>query len=47
MIIVQTLTTYRIAKADKWEQFFTDGTSQRQIAFQNLVVSIEEDDMFK
>jgi hypothetical protein len=47
LVIVQTIATYRIAKADKWEQFFTDGTSRRQIAFQNLVVSIEEDDMFK
>jgi seryl-tRNA synthetase len=47
LVIVQTLATYRIAKADKWEQLFTDGTSRRQVAFQNLVVSIEEDDLFK
>ena len=47
LVIVQTLATYRSAKADKWEQLFTDGTSRRQVAFQNLVVSIEEDDLFK
>jgi hypothetical protein len=44
---VQTLATYRIAKADKWEQLFTDGTSRRQVAFQDLVISIEEDELFK
>ena len=47
LVIAQTLATYRIAKADKWEQLFTDGTSQRQVAFQNLIVSIEEDHLFK
>ena len=47
LVIVQTLATYRIAKADQWEQLFTDGTARRQGAFQNLVVSIEEDDLFK
>ena len=43
-VVIQTLATYRIAKADKWEQLFTDGTSHRQVAFQNLIVIIEEDD---
>jgi hypothetical protein len=47
LVVVQTLATYRIAKANKWEQLFTDGTSRRQVAFQNLIVSIEEDDLFK
>ncbi len=28
LVLVQTLATYRIAKADKWEQLFTDGTSR-------------------
>jgi hypothetical protein len=46
LVIVQTLAAYRIAKADKWEQFFTDGTSRRQISFQNLIISIEEDELF-
>ena len=47
LVVVQTLATYRIAKANKWEQLFTDETSRRQVAFQNLIVSIEEDDLFK
>ena len=47
LFVVQTLATYRIAKANKWEQLFTDGTSRRQVAFQSLIVSIEEDDLFK
>jgi hypothetical protein len=47
LVIVQTLATYRIAKADKWEQLFTDGTSRRQVAFQDLIISIEEDELFK
>ena len=46
LVIVQTLAAYRIAKADKWEQLFTDGTSRRQISFQNLIISIEEDELF-
>lgn len=47
LVVVQTLATYRIAKADKWEQLFTDGTSRRQVAFQDLIISIEEDELFK
>ena len=47
LVVVQTLATYRIAKADKWEQLFTDGTSRRQVAFQDLIISIEEDEWFK
>ena len=47
LIIVQTLAVYRIAKANKWEQLFTDGTSRRQVAFQDLVISIEEDELFR
>ena len=46
LVIVQTLASYRIAKADKWEQLFIDGTSLRQISFQNLIISIEEDELF-
>ena len=44
LVIVQTLAAYRLAKASKWVQFFTDAASRRQISFQNLVISIEEDD---
>ena len=28
LVVVQTLATYRIAKADNWEQLFADGTSR-------------------
>ena len=37
LVIVQTLAAYLIAKADKWEQFFT---------FQNLIFSIDDDELF-
>ena len=47
LVIVQVLATYRIGKANKWVQLFTDGTSPHQNAFQDLIISIEEDDMFK
>lgn len=47
LVIVQTLAAYCIAKADKWEQLFTDGTSWRHVAFQCLVICIEEDELFK
>ena len=47
LVIVQTRATYCIAKADKWEQLFTDGTSRKQVAFQDLIISIEEDELFK
>jgi hypothetical protein len=46
LVIVQTLATYWIAKADKWEQLFTDGTSRRQVAFQDVILIIEEDELF-
>lgn len=47
LAIVQTLATYRIAKAKKWEQMFTDGTSRKQVSFQDLIITIEEDELFK
>ena len=47
LVIVQTLASYRIAKANKWEQIFTDGTSRRQVSFQDLIISIEEDELFR
>ena len=46
LAIVQTLATYRIAKAGKWEQMFTDGTSRKQVTFQDLIITIEEDELF-
>lgn len=36
LVIVQTLAAYRIAKADKWEQMFTDGTARRQVSFHRI-----------
>ena len=42
-IVGETVTAHRLAKAHKWEQLFTDGTSRRQIALQNLVISVVED----
>ena len=43
LVIVQTLAAYRLARAKKWGQLHTDGTGRRQIALQDLVLSIEED----
>ena len=47
LVIVQTLSAYRLGLADKWPQLFHDATSRRQVSFQNLVISIEEDELFK
>ena len=47
LVICQTLAAYRLAKAEKWEQLFTDATSRRQVTFQNLIISVEEDELFK
>ena len=47
LVTVQTLSAYRLAKADKWGQLFTDGTSRRQEHRKDLLISIEEDDLFK
>ena len=33
----------RLGNADSWHQLFTDGTSKRQIAFQNLVIALMEE----
>lgn len=47
LVVVQTLASYRLAKSNKWGQLFTDATSRRQVSFQNLVISIEEDELFQ
>ena len=39
-----TLTALQLANAAEWLQLFTDGTSCQQIAFQDLVISVIEDD---
>ena len=47
LVIVQTLSAYRLGVAKKWGQLFTDGTSRRQQTFQNLLISVEEDELFR
>ena len=39
----ETLAALRLGNASIWRQFFTDGTTRRQIAFQNLVIALRED----
>ena len=47
LVVCQTLAAYRLGKAGKWEQLFTDATSRRQVTFQNLIISVEEDELFR
>ena len=47
LVVVQTLAAYRLGKADKFGQLFQDATSRQQISFQNLAISIEEDELYK
>ena len=46
-IVVQnlnsTLAALRLGDEDEWHQLFTDGTSRRHIAFQNLVIKVMAD----
>ena len=39
----ETLSALRLGRAENWYQLFTDGTSRRQIAFQNMVIALMED----
>ena len=41
--INETLAAFRLGNAKTWHQLFTDGTSRRQIAMQNLVIGLMED----
>ena len=41
-IINEALSALRLGTAETWHQLFTDGTSRRQIAFQNLVIALME-----
>ena len=43
LVVVETLATYWLAKAKQWGQMFTDGSGRRQIALQDLALSIKED----
>ena len=40
----ETLSAFRLGDADTWHQVFTDGTTRRQIAFQNLVIALMEEE---
>ena len=42
-IINEVLVGMRLSEADVWHQLFTDGTARRQIALQNLVISVMHD----
>ena len=47
LLVVQTLAAYRLAKADRWGQIFSDDTERRQDSFQDLIISIEDDELFR
>ena len=47
LVIVQTLAAYRLGFAGKWGQLNHDATQRRQISFENLVISVEEDELFQ
>ena len=38
-----TLSAFQLGNADSRNQVFTDGTTRRQISFQNLVIALMED----
>ena len=38
-----TLASLWLGDTDEWHQIFTDGTSRRQIAFQNLMITVMVD----
>ena len=39
----ENLSAFRLGNADSWHQVFTNGTTCRQIEFQNLVIALMED----
>ena len=41
----ETITAWKLADADSWRQIFTDATSCRQCAFQELVVGLMDEDV--
>ena len=43
-IIGETIAAIKLANTEKWGQLFTDGTTRRQIAFQNLVVGLMDEE---
>ena len=47
VVVTKTLAAYVLGRADSYEQLFTDGTSWRQTAIQNVVMGILTDGGFK
>ena len=43
----EMLAAYRFSKEERWHQLFTDGTTRRQVVFQNLVIGISNGDKFE
>ena len=43
----EMLAAFCLGHAKKWRQIFTDGTSRRQVAFQNLVIGVLNGDEFE
>ena len=43
----EMLAAFCLGNAKKWRQIFTDGTSRRQVAFQNLVIGVLNGDEFE
>ena len=46
-IIAESCSVLQLAKANKWKQLCTDATSVGNIKFQDIIISIAEDDVFK
>ena len=42
--VCHTLAAYQLAKAEHWKQLHTDGTGRRQVALQNLVISLQTEE---
>ena len=43
----EMLAAFRLSKEERWHQLFTDGTTRRQVAFQNMVIGISNGDKFE
>ena len=39
-IIGETIAAIKLARSESWEQLFTDGTSRRQVSFQNMIIGL-------
>ena len=37
-IIRETIAAIKLASIESWEQLFTDGTSRRQVSFENIII---------